>query len=245
MNARTVLNSRVEVNPWPYVTPDGRKSVKRHGRLTGHQLRAFRRANDVLRLLRFRYNQWGVLPDDDVQEQAYWLLADALFAKYGSDLDCMHVIDYVHRKGADEVLFDPDLAAEKVKAVCRVASRRPGNFWLTYDVAAGKGMQLTTEERETLRIRTMYAMDESKEALQERRKRLKRVRDRNAKAIKRINAGCTPRAEYEANAQERRKPWEAMGMSRRSWFYKGKPMPQGAQKPVCTGASIHILYPRV
>lgn len=48
--------------------------------------------------------------------------------------------------------------------------------------------------------------------------------------------GCNPRtvrrymaqtrAEYEANSDARAKPWEAMGISRRTWYYKGKPTPQ-------------------
>ena len=34
-----------------------------------------------------------------------------------------------------------------------------------------------------------------------------------------------PRAEYEANSISRAKPWEAMGMSRATWYNKGKPEP--------------------
>lgn len=32
-----------------------------------------------------------------------------------------------------------------------------------------------------------------------------------------------PRADYEANAISRARPWEALGMSRASWYRKGKP----------------------
>lgn len=32
-----------------------------------------------------------------------------------------------------------------------------------------------------------------------------------------------PRAEYEASAISKSKPWEALGMSRASWYRKGKP----------------------
>jgi DNA-binding CsgD family transcriptional regulator len=31
------------------------------------------------------------------------------------------------------------------------------------------------------------------------------------------------RSEYEANSITRAKPWEAMGMSRSTWYRKGKP----------------------
>ena len=32
-----------------------------------------------------------------------------------------------------------------------------------------------------------------------------------------------PRAEYEASSLTRSKPWEALGMSRATWYRKGKP----------------------
>lgn len=35
-----------------------------------------------------------------------------------------------------------------------------------------------------------------------------------------------PRAEYEANSITRAAPWEALGMSRATWYRKGKPMVQ-------------------
>ncbi len=35
-----------------------------------------------------------------------------------------------------------------------------------------------------------------------------------------------PRAEYEANSLTRSKPWEALSMSRATWYRKGKPEPE-------------------
>jgi FixJ family two-component response regulator len=35
-----------------------------------------------------------------------------------------------------------------------------------------------------------------------------------------------PRAEYEANSLSRTRPWEAMGISRRTWYRRGKTTPQ-------------------
>lgn len=37
------------------------------------------------------------------------------------------------------------------------------------------------------------------------------------------NYVAVSRAEYEANSLSRSKPWEALGMSRASWYLKGKP----------------------
>jgi len=38
-----------------------------------------------------------------------------------------------------------------------------------------------------------------------------------------------PRAEYEANSISRSKPWEALNMSRATWYNKGKPGPEAKQ----------------
>ena len=38
-------------------------------------------------------------------------------------------------------------------------------------------------------------------------------------------ASGLPREEYLANALTRSKPWEKMGMSRATWYRKGKPEP--------------------
>lgn len=34
-----------------------------------------------------------------------------------------------------------------------------------------------------------------------------------------------PREEYEANSISRAKPWESLGISRATWYRKGKPAP--------------------
>ena len=44
------------------------------------------------------------------------------------------------------------------------------------------------------------------------------------------NYWARPRAEYEANSLTRSKPWEALGMSRATWYRKGKPL-QAPENP--------------
>ncbi len=46
----------------------------------------------------------------------------------------------------------------------------------------------------------------------------------NIKTVYKYTA--VPRAEYEANALTNTKPWEALGMSRATWYRKGKPEPK-------------------
>ena len=43
----------------------------------------------------------------------------------------------------------------------------------------------------------------------------------NIKTVYKYTA--VPREEYEANSISRAKPWEALGMSRATWYRKGKP----------------------
>jgi hypothetical protein len=45
----------------------------------------------------------------------------------------------------------------------------------------------------------------------------------NIKTVYKYTA--VPRVEYEANSLARAKPWEALGMSRATWYRKGKPEP--------------------
>lgn len=47
------------------------------------------------------------------------------------------------------------------------------------------------------------------------------------RSIQRVIA--LPRAEYEANSISRAKPWDSMGISRRTWYRHGKPTPEKAQ----------------
>jgi hypothetical protein len=54
-----------------------------------------------------------------------------------------------------------------------------------------------------------------------------RERHRKRDEARRRAAGSVERAAYEANAASRQKPWEALGMSRASWYRAGKPMPTG------------------
>lgn len=64
------------------------------------------------------------------------------------------------------------------------------------------------EQRE---LRTIVSRDIAAERHSEREKARRRA------------AGAVDRATYEANSLSRKKPWEALGMSRRSWYRAGKP----------------------
>jgi hypothetical protein len=83
----------------------------------------------------------------------------------------------------------------------------------------GRRLGLTEAERQRLKITTIGAIDVTKDE----RIKSRRERDRARHHHHRRAQGATPRDEYEANSISRTRPWEALGMSRRSWHRAGKP----------------------
>jgi hypothetical protein len=82
----------------------------------------------------------------------------------------------------------------------------------------GDKIQLTAAERSLLRITTIAAWDQTAEQRLVLGKERKRERERERRRKKRAAAGCTPREQYEAGSKERTRPWEADGISKRTWY---------------------------
>jgi hypothetical protein len=95
----------------------------------------------------------------------------------------------------------------------------------------GQLIGLTKEQRRNLDIRLIYAIDETAEERVALKLERRRRRKRDAARAK----GSVPRAEYEADSAERNKPWVKLGMSRRSWYRKGKPMIEANEAGTGTG----------
>lgn len=75
-------------------------------------------------------------------------------------------------------------------------------------------LRLTREERRMLGITTIGAIDEGKAARTKRRRDMDRAR----KAAQRKAAGAVPRGQYEGGSIANARPWEAEGISRRTWY---------------------------
>lgn len=95
-----------------------------------------------------------------------------------------------------------------------------------------KLLNVTDAERRALGLRTIGATDRDAEA----RKADRRAADRERKRAAR-KAAARPRVTL---AQSR--PWEAMGMSRATWYRKGRPTPAAAPRPVETKSVRNISY---
>ena len=75
-----------------------------------------------------------------------------------------------------------------------------------------KYLGVTWAVRQHLGLTTIGSIDVGKKARKER-KRADRIRSER----RRRDSGAAPRAEYEANSLSATKPWEKLGMSRRTW----------------------------
>ena len=99
-------------------------------------------------------------------------------------------------------------AAEADATLAKLPCTRP-------NVAAiGERIRLTNAEREACGVRLIQPIDMTKAELAERKKAKKRDRDRE----RRRKAGALPRSVYEATSKTKLKPWEAEGISRRTWY---------------------------
>lgn len=157
------------------------------------------RLNDFARLLRSRY---GItLPDDDAGRDDLEPVLHHIAALPQPARRAMHWLE----------IWAPWLTLGEQREIVSkaIATARP---W-TADQLAWR-YRITREERTMLGLTTIGAIDHGKRA----RTKSRKERDRQRKAIARRAKGAKPRAEYEAAAITNAKPWEAEGISRRTWY---------------------------
>lgn len=86
-------------------------------------------------------------------------------------------------------------------------------------------LAVTLRERSALKLSTIGACDVGRETREAIAREKKRLRDRERDAAKRAAAGAVPRDVYRANALMSLRPWEKLGVSRRTWYRLGRPEP--------------------
>jgi hypothetical protein len=104
--------------------------------------------------------------------------------------------------------------------------------------ALGWRIKLTLEERRRLRIRTIRAVGQTDETMAEDR----RERERAEKEAQRRRSGVKTRAQWIAESNAQTKPWEAMGMSRATWYRKGRPTPKPLPETGCSAIKIEKIF---
>lgn len=92
-------------------------------------------------------------------------------------------------------------------------------------LTVGKLIKLTDEERCILDIRTIQPFDISPAEHRANVIAQRRLRQRLFAEKKRREHGAIPREAYRQASLAQQRPWEAMGMSRRTWYRQGKPAP--------------------
>ena len=159
------------------------------------------RIAELHRLFRHRYGH--VLPDDDSGRDDVQIMAHHL-AKL-ADNPRKRIKSFVE-------LSAPWMTANETAALIDRITSQPIR-WRADKLA--HRLNLTEVDRRQLGIRTIGAVDMSKQEREQARK----LRDRQRKRQKRRAAKKQLRADYIAtHSTNRTKPWIAAGISRRSWY---------------------------
>ena len=160
------------------------------------------RFGDLLRLFRHR---WGyILPDDDAGRGDLWLLVtNCSLAAAEPEKKMAHVIEVW------APWMSPDERAAYVQHVWGL------DLYQRIQTAGELGQQLglTNATREALKLWRFLPIDKTEDELAEHR-----AAKRRAKATTRRRAkGVRSREDYLASLPSRQRPWEAEGISRRTW----------------------------
>jgi hypothetical protein len=166
---------------------------------------AFRRltVRQITRVLRDRYGT--VLPDDDAGRDDLRLILGYLAHLPNGTTKVEHFID----------LWAPWCALGERELELREAHLKPPPRLSADQLAERLGV--TMELRTRLALTVIGAIDCDKQSRAARRKERRRIEARERMARLRRTRGAKLRAEYEAKSLSRTKPWEAEGISRRTW----------------------------
>lgn len=182
-----------------------------------------RRANPLRLLTLVRLNEleriwldnYGLyLPDDDSGWDDLDVMAHHLAHLGGS-------ADKIAARIVEWAAMWTEFPTDKVTRLARQIATNPPRKWKA-DTLAWR-LQLTMAQRTRLKITTIGAIDVKPAD----RPAWLRGHHRQRKETERRANGVKPRAEYLAGSISAEKPWVAQGMSRATWYRKGKPKRPG------------------
>jgi hypothetical protein len=175
--------------------------------------RAGKRLRDTEKLIRHRHG--AALPDtDDVD--IYLAPVARCFRRIAIDKGKpAQVDDVIDRLGLWCDTWAPQAAADLIADTARQAFSEPPRFDLDDEI--GAAWRVTYAERQAGRLTTIGCYDVDRRCRTVLAKDRRRERDRLAKAEKRRAEGAVPRSVYEANSLSKTKPWELMGITRRTY----------------------------
>jgi hypothetical protein len=174
-------------------------------------------------LERLYEDRWGRhLPDDDAGRDDLVLAAHHV-ARLGGEVS-KHIVAWAR-------LWAPWMQPKQAAALAAKVKASPRKFRAE---TLGRRLRLTDDERTRLGITTIRPFDVGPVELAQRRKQ--RSRERSAAYRRRQRVGAA-----RPEPASRTRPWEALGMSRRTWYRRGKPtITADATEPV-KGAAATML----
>jgi hypothetical protein len=193
------------LDTWRHAEIDRRYSKAKAAKRQAVSMSALRLA-ELRRLFFSRYGR--SLPDDDAGRDDALIMAHHL-AWAGP----RHAAGKRIRAGYE--IAAPWAASPEVAEIVTKVTDRPIR-WKADTLA--KVLNLTEAERKRLHIRTIGAIDCTKDERKQARKLYQRQRKRAERRAK----GAKPRTEYEAKSKNRTKPWIALGISRATWYRKSR-----------------------
>jgi hypothetical protein len=185
------------------------RRLRKHRR---SDVRTVVRQRNLEKLFDYRYGP--TLPDDDAGRDDLFIAGHNIAQLRG---------DAAEHIRAWASLWAPWIADDELSALIEKIAQAPLR-WRADTLAWRLG--LTDEVRTLLGITTIGAIDCSKAERAARR----RMRNNQDKTARRREAGAISRAEYESSSVARAEPWEALGISRRTWYRRGKPL--SPEKPL-------------
>jgi hypothetical protein len=190
---------------------------------------AFRRltARQITRVLRYHYGP--TLPDDDAGRDDLALMLGYLSHMPHGTTKAENFID----------LWAPWCALEERQLALRDATLSPSPRLTADQLAARLGVSMVL--RNKLALTVIGAIDCDKESRSARRKARKLARDKERQQQRRRAKGAKLRAEYEARALSRTKPWVAEGISRRTWERRRNKLDASPQNKADASPSPSIL----
>jgi hypothetical protein len=160
------------------------------------------RLGNIKALLRSRCGY--ELPDDDAGREYLYELLLPISLGPEPDLKMANIIE----------VWAPWMNVDERFKLIEDIERTPAQVRKIKAKTLGERLRVTSEERKSLRLWTIAAYDVTDHQRAAERRVKKRARDER----QRRRAGKRPRTEYLAASASQRKPWETLGMSRRTWY---------------------------
>jgi hypothetical protein len=188
------------------------KSLRVDAERTGEStLLALIRMRELERIFSSRYGP--TLPDDDAGRDDLNIAAHHI-AHLGGEV-ASHIVAWAR-------LWAPWTATGELEALTADVVSAPRKF--TADTL-GWRLRLSQHEREALEVTTIRAFDLNTD----QRKAARKHRRRTNEQARRRARGAKPRPEYQANAISRSKPWQALGISRATWYRRRRSASEGRE----------------